>query len=59
MLFWLLWIVVVIGGFFMGIGYLLAAYQNNFDLSTTLNAAIYLVCAIYGLPKFAKFIRNR
>jgi hypothetical protein len=59
MLFWLLWLVVVVGGFYMAAGYGLAAYRNSFEFSASANALIYFVCAIYGLPKFVRFVLKR
>lgn len=58
-LFWLLWIIVVIGGFYMGIGYVMSAYRNGFEISMVLNAVVYLACAVYGIPKFLKLILKR
>ncbi|MBS1797727.1 MAG: hypothetical protein JSS81_28145 [Acidobacteria bacterium] len=58
-LFWLLWIVVVIGGFYMGIGYGLQMYRQGFETSLLLNTVIYLGCAFYGAPKFLKLILKR
>lgn len=57
-LFYVLWIVVVIGGFYMGIGYALGAYQHNYDISMILNAVVYLGCAFFGLPKFLKLLAS-
>lgn len=58
-LFWLLWIVVVIGGFYMGIGYGWQMYRGGFEISLLLNTLIYLGCAFFGLPKFLKLIFKR
>lgn len=55
-LFWLLWIVVVVGGFYMGIGYGWQMYRSGFEISLLLNTLIYLGCAFFGLPKFIKLI---
>ena len=56
---WLLWIIVVIGGFYMGIGSALSSYERGFDIPLALNAVVYLGAAVYGLPKFVKFARSR
>ena len=56
---WLLWIIVVIGGFYMGIGSAIGSYQKGFDIPLALNALVYLGCAFYGLPKFLKFIAGQ
>lgn len=53
-LVWLLWLTIVIGGFYLGIGYGLEMYRSGFEISLLLNALIYCGCAIYGLPKLAK-----
>ena len=56
---WLLWIIVVFGGFYMGIGSALSSYEKGFDIPLALNAIVYLGAALYGLPKFVKFVRAR
>jgi predicted branched-subunit amino acid permease len=53
-LFWLLWLTIVIGGFYLGIGYGVQMYQSGFDLSFLLNTIIYCGCAIFALPKLIK-----
>ena len=56
---WLLWLVVVFGGLFMGVGYAQALLDNGFDLSLALNAIVYLGCAAYGAPKLYALIFKR
>ena len=48
---WLLWIVVVFGGLFMGLGSARALFVGGFDLALALNAVAYLGCAVYAMPK--------
>jgi hypothetical protein len=55
-LFWLLWIIIVVGGFYMGIGYVLSLFRGGFEVSLLLNAIVYLGCALFGLPKLLKLI---
>ena len=55
-LFWLLWIIIVVGGFYMGIGYGIGSYQHNFDISMVLNAVVYTGCALFALPKLLKLL---
>ena len=56
---YLLWIVVVGGGFFLGIGAIQAQVQRGFDLPLTLMAVLYNGCALYGLPKLVKLVLGR
>lgn len=58
-LLWLLWIIVVVGGFYMGIGYGWSAYRNDFEIVSALNALVYLGFAFYGLPKLLRLIFKR
>ncbi len=53
-LIWLLWLIIVIGGFFLGIGYGWQMYSAGFEFSLLLNAVIYCGCAIYALPKLLR-----
>jgi hypothetical protein len=55
-LFWLLWLIIVVGGFYLGIGYGLQMYHYGFELSLLLNAVIYCGCALYGFPKLLKLV---
>lgn len=54
---WLLWGIVVAGGFFMGGGAALALSRRGFDLALALNAVLYTACALYGLPKLLRLFR--
>ena len=55
-LFWLLWIIIVVGGFYMGIGYGIGAYHQGFDIAMVLNAVVYTGCALFALPKLLKLL---
>ena len=59
MLFWLLWLVIVVGGFYMAVGYSMVSFRNGFDLAATANALIYCSCAVYGVPKFISFLKKK
>ncbi len=56
---WLLWGTLVLGGFFMGGGALLALRAHGFDLALALNAALYLGCAVYALPRLVRLLAPR
>lgn len=58
-LVYLLWIVVVFGGLFIGGGAVLTMARDGFQPALALNAAIYLGCALYGLPKLARLVTGR
>jgi hypothetical protein len=53
-LIWLLWLTIVIGGFYLGIGYGYEMYRSGVEISLLLNALIYCGCAIFALPKLLK-----
>jgi hypothetical protein len=55
-LFWLLWLTIVVGGFYLGIGYGWQMYQSGFEISLLLNAIVYCGCALFGLPKLLKLV---
>ena len=55
-LIWLLWLTIVIGGFYLGIGYGLQMYRNGFEISLLLNTLIYCGCALFALPKLLKLV---
>lgn len=55
-LIWLLWLTIVIGGFYLGIGYGLEMYWSGFEISLLLNALVYCGCAIFALPKLLKLV---
>lgn len=56
---WLLWITVVFGGFYMGLGALLAMVANGFDPALALNFVIFTGCALYGVPRFLKLLSRK
>jgi hypothetical protein len=56
---WLLWSTIVLGGLFMSGGALLALRAHGFDLALALNAAMYLGCGLYALPRFLKLFSGR
>ena len=58
-LIWLLWLTIVIGGFYLGIGYGLQLKTSGFELSLLLNALIYCGCAIFALPKLVKLVLKK
>ena len=53
-LIWLLWLTIVIGGGFLGVGYAFDAYRGGFAISSVLNAVVFLGAAIYCLPKLLR-----
>lgn len=53
-LFWLLWLIIVGGGFYLGGGYALSYFRGEVGIGALLNAVVYLGVAIYGLPKLVK-----
>jgi hypothetical protein len=59
LMIWLLWLVVVVGGFYMGLGYAWGAYRQGYPISMALNALLYLGCACYGLPRLLKLVFKR
>ncbi len=56
---WLLWLVVVFGGLFMGVGYARALLDSGFEVWLALNAIVYLGCAVYGAPKLYALVFKR
>lgn len=40
----------------MGLGFALELLNAEFDIALALNAAAYLGCALYGLPKLYRLI---
>ena len=56
---YLLWIILVSGGLFMGLGAVAAVVERGFDLALVLNAALYLGCAAYSLPRLVKLVAGR
>ncbi len=57
-LVWLLWIVVVVGGFFMGGASVLSLLRRGFDIVVAGNALVYLGTAVFGLPRLFKLVRT-
>ena len=55
---WLLWILVVVGGFYMGGMSALALSRRGFDLAVAGNALVYLGIAAYGFPRLLKLVRG-
>jgi hypothetical protein len=53
-LIWLLWLTIVFGGFYLGIGYGLHIYRTGFEISSLLNTLVYCSCAIFCTPKLLK-----
>ena len=56
---YLLWGFVVAAGLFMGGASAIILASKGFDLLLAGNAAVYLGCAIYGLPRLARLVRKR
>ena len=55
-LVYLLWITVVFGGLFMGLGFASAMLREGVDPALLVNTLLYLGCAVYGMPKLAKLV---
>ena len=56
---WLLWLTIVLGGAYMGIGALVQMRHSGFDLALALMALMYLGTALYGLPRLVKLFGAR
>ncbi len=56
---YLLWVTVVGGGLFMGLGAAWTMFEHGFDVALTLNAVLYLGCALYGLPRLVKLVLGK
>ena len=56
---YLLWITIVGGGLFMGLGAAWTMLEQGFDLALVLNAVLYLGCALYGLPRLVKLLLGK
>lgn len=54
-LIWLLWLTIVIGGFYLGIGYGLETYRAG-GVANLLNAIVFCGCAIYCTPKLVRLV---
>jgi hypothetical protein len=55
----MLWVIVVFGGLYMGLGSLLTMIANGFDLALALNFIIYFGSALYGAPKLLKLFARK
>lgn len=56
---WLLWLTVVFGGLFMGLGAARTLLVGGYDLALALNAVCYLGCAVYGMPRLYRLLVSR
>lgn len=54
-LIWLLWLTIVIGGFYLGIGYGLEAFRAG-GVANFMNALIFCGCALFALPKLFRLV---
>ena len=55
-LIWLLWLTIVVGGGYLGIGYAVEAYRSGYSISAVLNSVVFLGCSLYCLPKLVRMI---
>ncbi len=55
---YLLWIVFVVGGAYMGGGAVWSQVESGFDPVLAGSAVLYLGCALYGLPKLVALLRG-
>lgn len=56
---YLLWITIVFGGLFMGLGAAWTILEQGFDVALALNVVLYLGCALYGLPRLVKLVLGK
>ncbi len=56
LLMYVLWIVFVFGGAFMGVAAILAMRQQGATAGLIANAIVYLGFALYGVPKLLKLV---
>ncbi len=56
---YLLWITIVGGGLFMGLGAAWTMLQQGFDVALAASAVLYLGCAVYGLPRLFKLVLGK
>ena len=56
---YLLWVTIVFGGLFMGIGAAWTMVDRGFDFALALAAVLYLGCAVYGLPRLVKLVLQK
>ena len=59
LMLYLLWVTIVGGGLFMGLGAAWTMLEKGFDLALALNAVLYLGCALYGLPRLVKLVLGK
>lgn len=59
LMLYLLWIIVVFGGLFMGLGAVWAISEQGVQVDLVLLAVMYIGCAIYGMPKLYKTLFKR
>ena len=56
---YLLWVTIVGGGLFMGLGAAWTIFERGFDVALAVNAVLYLGCAAYGLPRLFKLFPGK
>jgi hypothetical protein len=56
---YLLWVVIVLGGLFMGLGAGWTLVRRGFDPALAGNAVLYLGCALYGMPRLLRLLLRR
>ena len=55
-LVYLLWITLVVGGLFLGIGAGREMVASGFDAALALMSVLYSGCALYSLPKLVRLV---
>lgn len=58
MLIWALWLTIVFGGGFLGVGAAWTLISAGGSLVLAVNAAVYLGCALVVLPKLLRLVRG-
>ncbi len=53
---YLLWITLIVGGGWLGVGAILEMSRGGFDIALLLMAIMYCGCALYSVPKLLKLI---
>lgn len=56
---YLLWIVIVFGGGFMGVQAVVAIREGGLTIALFLNALLYFGCALYAVPKLWQLLFSR
>jgi len=59
LMLYLLWVTIVGGGLFMGIGAAWTILEQGFDPVLALSSVLYLGCALYGLPRLVKLLSGK